>query len=63
MDLFSLLGIVILVLIVVFFGRILSVALKVLFYVLLVSLVLIFIFGVSYTELLNWATNVVLWVI
>ena len=63
MDLFLLLGLIVLVLVLMFFGRLVSVALKVLFYALLVLLVFVFIFGVSYNELWDRISAIVLWVI
>lgn len=62
MELLSLIGIFIVVVIALFLGRILSVALKVLFYVLLVALALMLIFGFSFQQLLDWATGILFWV-
>ena len=63
MELFSIFGIVILILLVVFFGRILTVALKVLFYVLIAVFVLIFVFGIPYTQIIDWVSGAVMWVL
>jgi len=61
MEPFSIIGIIIIAILVLSLGRIFSVLVKVIFYVLLVALVLVAVFGISYTELLNWATNIILW--
>lgn len=55
-------GILIIIIILVSLGRFLAVALKALFYVLIVAFVLILVLGISYTELLNVVMNIVLWV-
>ena len=38
-------------------------SIKVVFYVLLVMLLLVFFFGVSYTEMIKWIEQVLLWVL
>ena len=63
MELFSIVGILILVLLVVFFGRILTVALKVIFYVLIVVFVMIFVFGIPYTQIFDWVSGAVMMVL
>lgn len=60
MDLFSVAGIVVLIFLTIFFGRILTIALRVLFYVLITALVLVFFFGVSLDTLLNFLSKVLL---
>lgn len=44
---------------VVFFGKILSHALKFFFYILLIALAVVFIFGVSLTDLMNFIQELV----
>ena len=63
MELFSVFGIIVLILLVVFFGRILTIALRMLFYVLIAVFVMIFVFGISYAQIIDWASGVVLWVL
>ena len=38
-------------------------SIKVVFYVLLVMLLLVFFFGISYTEMIKWIEQVLLWVL
>ena len=57
------LGIIVLILFIVFFSQILSVVLKVVFYVLIAALVLVFVFGISYTQLLDWVYGAVMLVL
>ena len=44
---------------VVFFGKILSHALKFFFYILLIILAVVFIFGVSFTDVMNFVQELV----
>lgn len=46
-DLFSIAGIIALILLTIFFSKILTMALRLLFYALVVALVMVFFFGVS----------------
>ncbi len=62
MDVLSPIGIIVLALLTVVFVHFISRILKVLFYVLLITFVVVVVFGVSYNDLLNWAYGVVLWV-
>ena len=62
MDLLSPIGIVVIAMLVVVFANFISKILKVLFYVLLITFVVVILFGVSYTDVLSWATDIVLWV-
>ncbi len=62
MEPFSIVGLLIASVVVIVFTHFLSKILKVMFYVLLFVLVLVIFFGVSYNELLSWATEIVLWV-
>jgi len=63
MEIFSVIGIIILILLVVFFGRIFTVALKVLFYALIAVFVMIFVFGIPYTQIIDWVSGVVMMVL
>ncbi|MFC1686765.1 hypothetical protein ACFL0E_00200 [Nanoarchaeota archaeon] len=57
---FITLGIVLVVAVfVVFFGRILSHALKFVFYALLVLLVVVFIFGISFTDVISFVSSLI----
>ena len=51
------------IIIAVYLGKILTVAFKVVFYALLFTLVMVFVFGVSYPEMIEWVTKVILWVL
>ena len=51
------------IIIAVYLGKILTVAFKVVFYALLFTLVMVFVFGVSYPEMIEWVTTVILWVL
>jgi len=62
MDPFSVLGIMIAIILAVFLGKIASVALKVTFYVLLFGLIMVFVFGVSYNELVFFFNDIVMMV-
>ena len=61
MELFSLTGIIIMVIVVVFLGKILSYMSKFIYYAIIALIVLIFIFGISLDEILNFVTNLLLW--
>ena len=61
MALFSLTGIIIMVIVVVFLGKILSYMSKFIYYAIIALIVLIFIFGISLDEILNFVTNLLLW--
>tara|TARA_Y100000310_G_C20639932_1_gene793329 strand:+ start:1255 stop:1425 length:171 start_codon:yes stop_codon:yes gene_type:complete len=54
--------IVVVVLIVLSLGRFLLHSVRALFFVLLGALVLVFVFGLSYTDLLDWVVKILLWV-
>ena len=62
MDILSPIGIVVIALVAIVLGNFISKILKVLFYVLLITFVVVILFGVSYTDVLSWATDIVLWV-
>jgi hypothetical protein len=62
MEPFSIVGMIIIAVVVMISATFLSKILKVVFYLLLFVLVLVIFFGVSYTELINWASGIVLWV-
>ncbi len=62
MELITLLMIVVVVLIVLSLGRFLLHSVRALFFVLLGALVLVFVFGLSYTDLLDWVVKILLWV-
>ncbi|MBT5342155.1 hypothetical protein HOL59_01070, partial [Candidatus Woesearchaeota archaeon] len=55
-------GIVVIAMLVVVFANFISKILKVLFYVLLIAFVAVILFGVSYNDLLSWASGILLWV-
>jgi hypothetical protein len=61
-DPFSIIGIIIIAVLVLFLGKIVSFLGKVLFTALLVTLVLVFIFGVSFDQVIDWFTNALLMV-
>ena len=61
MDLITLFFIFLGVLVLLFLSRILAVAFKVAVVLLAVALVIIFIFGVSTTELLQYVQNILVW--
>ena len=62
MEPFSIVGLLIAAVVVIVFTHFISKILKVAFYALLVVLVLVIFFGISYDELLSWAANIILWV-
>ncbi|HIG92948.1 MAG: hypothetical protein QT02_C0001G0062 [archaeon GW2011_AR9] len=62
MDIITLIGIVILSLLLVSVLRFLLKNLQVLFYILLLALVAVFIFGISYSELIIGVSKILLWV-
>ncbi|MBT6774727.1 hypothetical protein HOA91_05150 [Candidatus Woesearchaeota archaeon] len=62
MDILSPVGIVVIAMLVVVFANFISKILKVLFYVLLIAFVAVILFGVSYNDLLSWASGILLWV-
>ena len=61
MDLISLVLIVVVAMILVSLGKFLLHSIRALFYILLVALVVVFVFGISYMDLLGWAAKIVLW--
>jgi len=61
MAVLSIAGIIILVVLFLFLGRVFSVAVKVLFYVLLLSFVGMVFFGVSFSDLWNGLLNGIIW--
>ncbi|PIN73459.1 hypothetical protein COV20_04510 [Candidatus Woesearchaeota archaeon CG10_big_fil_rev_8_21_14_0_10_45_16] len=61
MDLFSITGIIIFIIILVFAGRILSFLLKAVVWFLLISMVLIFAFGVPWQSIVEWVRSVLLY--
>jgi hypothetical protein len=60
MEIFSLIGIIIAAIVIIALSTILSKFLKIVFYALLVALVLVVFFGISYTEIFDILTNIVL---
>ncbi len=63
MELFSLTGIIIFAIIILFFGRIISLALKLLFISALTFIIVMLLFGVSFWDIVDWVYKVVLWVV
>ena len=62
MDILSPIGIIVIALVAIVLGNFISKILKVLFYVLLITFVIVILFGVSYTDVLSWATGILVWV-
>ena len=62
MDILSPVGIVVIAMLVVVFANFISKILKVLFYVLLLVFVAVVFFGISYNDLMSWASGILLWV-
>jgi len=62
MEIFSLVGIVILVFVVLSLEKILTHGIKFFFYTALAVFVMVFVFGISLNDLLKWAGNFILWV-
>ena len=62
MELFSLVGIVIFVVLLVAALRLIVHSAKFVFYSLLVILTVVFFFGISYTDVLDWSLDILLWV-
>ncbi|MBT4804834.1 hypothetical protein HON71_01545 [Candidatus Woesearchaeota archaeon] len=62
MDILSPVGIVVIAMLVVVFANFISKILKVLFYVLLLVFVAVVFFGISYNDLISWASGILLWV-
>lgn len=61
MSIFYLPVIIVIAFVVLFLGKILSFLSKFVYYGLLVALVLVFLFGISLTEVLNLLTALLLW--
>ncbi|MBU0470421.1 MAG: hypothetical protein KKA62_00990 [Nanoarchaeota archaeon] len=61
MDLFSIIGLIIVVLVVLSLGKIMSHLLRFLFYALLGALVLVFFFDISLNNIIDWLSSLVLW--
>ncbi len=60
MDLFSLVGLIIVVIIMLSVGKMLTMFLRLAFYALLAVLFLVFVFGISFTEVVLWLQDMVL---
>ncbi len=60
MDVFSVVGVMIIVIMLAFLGKILSFIGRFVFMALIVVLVLVLVFGVSLDQVLNWAADVVM---
>lgn len=60
MDIFTIFGIILVVIAVLYLGKVLSFLLRFVFYILLGVLVLVFVFGISYVDVLNVLESVVL---
>ena len=63
MILSSLVFFMILAIVILAFITLIMQSLRFIFYSLLVVLALVFLFGVSYTQLLDWAAGILLWVL
>ncbi len=61
MEIISIIGIIILIVVALSLGRILSFALKLAFYVLLSVLFFVFIFGISYADVISLIQRIILW--
>ncbi len=61
MEILSILGMFILLIVVLSFGKILSHALRFLFFALVVIFVLIFFFGISFNDVAGWTSAAVMW--
>ncbi|HLD00464.1 MAG TPA: hypothetical protein VJC39_01850 [Candidatus Nanoarchaeia archaeon] len=59
---FSILGIAILALLLLFFRKFISVALQVGFYLLIGTFIVMFFFGVSLVNIIDWILKIILWV-
>ena len=62
MDILSPIGIIVIALVAIVLGNFISKILKVVFYLLLITFVIVILFGVSYTDVLSWATEILVWV-
>ncbi len=60
-DPFVVLEVMAAVIITVFLGSILKVAFRFLFYALIFVLVMVFVFGVSYDQMVTWVMDALLW--
>jgi len=60
-DPFSIIGVIIVIILALTLGKLLKATFKIAFYVLLVALIFIFFFGVSYNELVTFIGNIMLW--
>ena len=60
MDLFSLVGLIIVVIVLLSVGKVLSMFLRLTFYALLAVLFLVFVFGISFSEVVMWLQDLVL---
>ncbi|MDP3640684.1 MAG: hypothetical protein Q8R53_05825 [Nanoarchaeota archaeon] len=63
MDLSSFISLFVTLILTLFFGKILSVAGRVLFYTLIFFFLLVLVFGFSYSEVVGWITKVLFWVL
>ncbi|MEW5897033.1 MAG: hypothetical protein AB1668_05040 [Nanoarchaeota archaeon] len=61
MNILSLLGVAVIVLVLLFFSRVVSFLAKALFVILLALLVLVLFFGISFNQVLEGVTSAVLW--
>ena len=59
MDILTILSVLVIVLFVIFFGNIITHALKFVFYVIIILLVAAFIFGISVGEIWGFVTNLI----
>jgi hypothetical protein len=59
-DPFSVVGIVIILIVLLFAGKILTVLLKVLFWALLAAFAFVLIFDISWSDVLKWSMDIVL---
>ncbi len=60
-DPFIVLEVMAAVIITIFLGSILKVAFRFLFYALIFVLVMVFVFGVSYDQMVSWVMDALLW--
>jgi hypothetical protein len=61
-DPFSIIGIIVLIILALSLGRVFSVALKFLYYIMIATLILVFFFGISFEELIILLEQALLWV-
>ncbi len=61
MELFSVIGIVILAILALYLSKVIGIVMRVALAAAIVVLILVFFFGVSMDQVLDWAAGVVLW--